>query len=187
MTTMTEVMPGLTGEVRESATWSIVLSVLMMTSGVLAIAIPPVAGLAVTVVFGWLLIATGALHLGYAWRGHGAAAITGEILLAILYAVTGIYALAHPVAGLATLALAIAAYLVVKGVVEGFIAFTLRQFTGSGWLLVDGTLTVAVAAMIASSWPVSATWAVGVLVGVSMISSGFSRLMVSIAVRRLVS
>ena len=71
--------------------------------------------------------------------------------------------------------------------VEGFIAFTLRQFTGSGWLLVDGILTVAVAAMIASAWPVSATWAVGVLVGVSMVSSGFPRLMVSIAVRRLVS
>jgi uncharacterized membrane protein HdeD (DUF308 family) len=41
--------------------------------------------------------------------------------------------------------------------------------------------------MIASAWPVSAGWAVGVLVGVSMISSGFSRLMVSIALRRLVS
>ncbi|HEY2151356.1 MAG TPA: HdeD family acid-resistance protein [Vicinamibacterales bacterium] len=187
MATMTEVMPGLTGNIRESATWSIVLSVLMMISGVLAISIPPVAGLAVTVMFGWLLIVTGALHLGYAWRGHGAAAIIGEILLAILYAVIGIYALAHPVAGLATLTLAIAAYLVAKGVVEGLIAFTLRQFTGSGWLLVDSILTIAIAAMIANTWPVSAAWAVGVLVGVSMISSGFSRLMVSIAVRRLAS
>ena len=187
MATMTEVMPGLTRDVRQSTTWSIVLSVLMMISGVLAISIPPVAGLAVTVMLGWLLIATGALHLGYAWRGHGAAAIIGEILLAILYAVIGIYALSHPVAGLATLTLAIAAYLVAKGVVEGFVAFTLRHFTGSGWLLVDGIFTVAVAAIIASAWPVSATWVVGVLVGVSMISSGFSRLMVSIAVRRLVS
>jgi len=187
MATMTEVMPRVTEDVRESATWSIVLSVLMMISGVLAINIPPVAGLAVTAVIGWLLIINGGLHLGYAWRGHGAAAIIGEVFLAMLYAAIGIYTLAHPLVGLASLTLTIAAYLIAKGVVEGIIAFKLRQLVGSGWLLVDGILSVAVAAMIASAWPVSAAWAVGVLVGVSMISSGFSRLMVSIAVRRLVS
>ena len=187
MATMTGVLPQMTGEIRESTTWSIVISVLMMISGLLAMAIPPVAGLTVTVLFGWLLIVTGALHVGYAWRGHGAAAIIGESLVAVLYGVIGIYTLAHPVAGLVSLTLAIAAYLVAKGVLEGIIAFKLRPLAGSGWLLFDGILTVAIAAMIASSWPVSAAWAVGVLVGVSMISSGFSRLMVSIAVRRLVS
>jgi uncharacterized membrane protein HdeD (DUF308 family) len=180
-------MPRVAGEVRESATWSIVLSVLMMTSGVLAISIPQVAGLAVTITIGWLLIVTGALHLGYAWRGRGVAPVIGEILLAVLYALVGIYTLGHPIAGLATLTVAVAAYLVAKGIVEGIMAFTLRALPGSGWLLFDGILTVAIAAMIASAWPVSAVWTVGVLVGVSMISSGFSRLMVSIAVRRLVS
>ena len=76
MATMIEVMPRLTGEVRETATWSIVLSVLMMIAGVLAMAIPPVAGLAVTAIFGWLLIFSGALYVGYAWRGHSFAAVT---------------------------------------------------------------------------------------------------------------
>ena len=79
MAAMTGVMPAVRGEIRQSTTWSIVLSVLMMVSGVLAIAIPPIAGLAVTVMFGWLLIVTGALHLGFAWRGHGAATVIGEI------------------------------------------------------------------------------------------------------------
>ncbi len=187
MATMTGVMPRLTEDIRESTTWSIVLSVLMMISGVLAIAVPPVAGLAVTVMFGWLLIANGALHLAYAWRGHGAASILGEILLAVLYGLVGIYTLGHPAAGLASLTVAVAVYLVAKGVLEGIIAFKLRPLAGSGWLLFDGILTVAIAAMIASAWPVSATWAVGVLVGVSMISSGLSRLMASLAVRRLAS
>ena len=187
MATMTDVMPRVTGEIRESTTWSIVLSVLMMIGGVVAIIAPPVAGVAVTMMFGWLLIITGALHVGYAWRGRGVAAIVGEILLAALYALIGIYTLAQPVAGLASLTLAVAAYLVAKGVLEAIMAYKLRPLAGSGWLLFDGILTVAIAAMIASAWPVSAVWAVGVLVGLSMISSGFSRLMVSIAVRRLVS
>jgi uncharacterized membrane protein HdeD (DUF308 family) len=187
MATMSGVLPRVRGEIRESATWSIVFSVLMMIAGTLAIAAPPLAGLTVTVMVGWLLIVSGALHLGYAWRAHGAGAIIGEIVLAIVYALVGVYALAHPVAGLASLTLAMAAYLVAKGVIEAIVAFNLRPLPGSGWLLLDAILTVAIAAMIAGSWPVSAGWAVGVLVGVSMLSSGFSRLMVSIAVRRLVS
>jgi len=164
-----------------------VLSVLMMVTGVLAIAMPPIAGLTVTVMFGWLLIATGALHLGFAWRGHGAAAVVGEILVAVLYAVIGLYMLARPVGGLASLTLAIAAYLLAKGVLEGMIAFKFRRMPGSGWLVFDAILTIAIAVMIASAWPASAAWAVGTLVGVAMVASGFARLMVSTAVRRLVA
>lgn len=187
MATATGVLPGVRGEIRQSITWSIVLSVLMIVSGVLAICIPPIAGLAVTVLIGWLLIVTGALHLGFAWRGHGAAPVIGEIAVALLYAGIGFYMLARPLAGLASLTLAIAAYLVAKGALEGVIAFKFRPIPGSGWLLFDAILTIAIAAMIASAWPASAAWVVGVLVGIAMVSSGFVRLMVSMTVRRLVA
>jgi uncharacterized membrane protein HdeD (DUF308 family) len=180
-------MPAIRGDVRQSATWSIVLSVLMVVSGVMAICIPPLAGLTVTVMLGWLLIVTGALHLGFAWRGQGAATVVGEIAIAVLYGGIGFYMLARPVAGLASLTLAIAGYLAAKGVLEGVIAFKLRALPGTGWLLFDGILTVVIAVLIASAWPASTAWAVGVLVGIAMISSGFARLMLSIAVRRLVA
>jgi uncharacterized membrane protein HdeD (DUF308 family) len=187
MSAITGVMPAIRGEVRQSATWSIVLSVLMIISGVVALAIPPVAGLTATVMFGWLMIVTGAFHLGYAWRGHGAAGVIGEIAIAVLYGAIGFYMLARPVAGLASLTLAIAAYLVAKGVLEGVIAFKFRPLPGTGWLLFDGILTVVIAALIASAWPASSAWAVGVLVGIAMMSSGFAHLMLSIAVRRVVA
>lgn len=187
MATMSGVMPTVRGKVRESTTWSIVFSVLMMVSGVLAILIPPIAGLTVTLAFGWVLIFTGVLHLGFAWRGDRAGAVIGEILLAVLYGAIGFYMLARPVAGLASLTLAIAAYLVAKGVLEGVIAFKIRPLPGSGWMLFDGILTVAIAAMIAAAWPASTAWAVGVLLGVALFSSGLARLMVSVAVRRAVA
>jgi uncharacterized membrane protein HdeD (DUF308 family) len=174
-------------DIRQSTTWSIVLSVVMMVSGVLAILIPPVAGLTVTLVFGWLLIFTGVLHLGFAWRGDRAAAVFGEVLLAVLYGAIGFYMLARPLAGLASLTLMIAAYLVAKGVLEEVIAFKLRPLPGSGWMLFDGVLTIAIAAMIAAAWPASTAWAIGVLVGVALFSSGLARLMLSVAVRRAVS
>jgi len=172
---------------RASATWSIVFSVLMMIGGVLAMVIPSVAGLTVTVMIGWLLVVAGVLHLGFAWRGDRVATIIGEIVLAVLYAAIGVYLIARPVPGLASLTLAITIYLVVKGLVEGAIAFKLRPLPGSGWLLFDGVLTLVIAAMIGAAWPASSTWAVGVLVGVALLSSGLARLMVSLAIRRMLS
>jgi uncharacterized membrane protein HdeD (DUF308 family) len=95
--------------------------------------------------------------------------------------------LARPVAGLASLTLAVAAYRVAKGLLEGAIAFKLRPLPGSGWLLFDGIVTVAIAAMIAASWPASSAWVIGVLVGVALFTSGLARLMVAVAVRRVVA
>jgi uncharacterized membrane protein HdeD (DUF308 family) len=41
--------------------------------------------------------------------------------------------------------------------------------------------------MIWSAWPMSAAWAIGTLIGISMLFSGMSRLMLSLAIRRLVA
>ena len=45
---------------------------------------------------------------------------------------------------------------------------------------------MVIAAMM-SAWPISAAWAIGTLVGVSMFFSGMTRLMLSVAGRRIVA
>jgi uncharacterized membrane protein HdeD (DUF308 family) len=177
----------LTADVHRAATWSVVLSVLMIVAGVLAIGLPMMAGIAVTAVVGWLLIFSGMLHLAFAWRGGKAAAVVWELLLGIAYGAIGFYVLANPVAGLASLTFAVAAYLFVEGVLEFVLSFQLRPAPGAGWLLVDGIITLVLAVMIASTWPSSAAWVVGTLVGISMLFSGVTRLMLSTAVRRIVA
>jgi uncharacterized membrane protein HdeD (DUF308 family) len=177
----------MTGDIHKATTWSIVLSVLMIAAGVLAIFSPAIAGVAVTVFFGWLLIFSGFLHLAYAWQAGRASAVVWEILVGMLYGGIGVYLLARPVAGLESLTLALAIYLVIEGVLEFVLAFQLRPLPGSGWLLFDGIVTLALAAMIGSAWPISSVWAVGTLVGVSMFSSGITRLMLSVAVRQAVA
>jgi uncharacterized membrane protein HdeD (DUF308 family) len=71
-----------------------------------------------------------------------------------------------------------------ESVLEFILSFQLRPAPGSGWLLFDAIVTLALAGMIWSAWPLSSVWAVGTLAGVSMFSSGITRLMLSIAVRR---
>ena len=175
----------MTGDIRKATAWSIVLSVLMIAAGVLAIFSPAIAGVAVAVFFAWLLIFSGILHLAYAWQAGRAGAVVWEILVGLLYGAIGAYLLAHPVAGLASLTLALTFYLVLEGVLEFVLSFQLRPLPGSGWLLFDGIVTLLLAAMIGSAWPISSVWAIGTLVGVSMFFSGITRLMLSVAVRRI--
>jgi uncharacterized membrane protein HdeD (DUF308 family) len=175
----------ITGGIHKATTWSIVLSVLMIAAGVLAIFSPAIAGVAVTVFFGWLLIFSGILHLAYAWQAGRAGAVVWEILVGILYGAIGFYLLARPIAGLESLTLALAIYLVMESVLEFILSFQLRPAPGSGWLLFDGIVTLVLAVMIGGGWPSSSLWAIGTLVGVSMFFSGTTRLMLSVAVRRI--
>ena len=174
-------------DVKRAATWSIVLSMLMIGAGIIAIAAPLIAGTAVTTVVGWLLVLSGLFHLAFAWRAGRAGAILWEILVGIVYGAIGFYLLRHPLAGLASLTLVIAAYLLAEGVLEFVLSLQLRPAPGSGWLMVDGIITLVLALMIWSTWPSSAVWVVGTLIGISMLMSGVTRLMHSLAVRRVVA
>jgi len=172
---------------KESVGWSIGLSVLMILTGVLAIVIPPVAGIAVLAVVAWLLMFNGAAHLVFAWHTRTTGGAVWELLLGILYLYVGAYALLHPVAGLASLTLVLAIYLFMEGVLELILSFRLRPLPGSNWVLFDGIVTLVLAILIWRSWPSSTEWVIGTLVGFSMLFSGTARLSMSLAARRAVA
>ncbi len=171
--------------VKESIGWSIVLSVLMIIAGFLAIAIPAAAGIAVNLLVGWMLVFSGGAHLVYAWQTRHNRGFVWELLLGILYFGIGGYLLINPISGLVSLTLALSFYLWLEGVLEFVLSYFLRSMPGAGWLLFDGIVTVILAFMIWRTWPWSTEWAIGTLVGVSMLFSGVSRLMFSLTARRL--
>lgn len=172
---------------KESLGWLTALSVLMIIAGVLAIVVPPAAGIAVAILVGWLLVFSGGAHLVFAWRTRTTAGFLWELLLGILYIAVGAYVLLHPVAGLATLTLALAIYLFVEGILELALSFLLRPMPGSSWILLDGVITLILAVMIWRTWPSSTEWVIGTLVGVSMLFSGLTRLMLCLGARRVVA
>jgi uncharacterized membrane protein HdeD (DUF308 family) len=97
----------------------------------------------------------------------------------------GIYVLINPLLGLVSLALALAAYLWVEAILEFVLSYMLRSARGSGWLLFDGIVTAILAFMVWRLWPSDSAWVIGTLVGISMTFSGVSRLMLSLAARRM--
>ena len=177
----------LTADIRSATGWSIFASVLMIAAGIVAIAVPWIGGIVVTAFVGWLLVFSGAMHLVFAWRGSSAGAVIWEVLVGVVYGVIGFYVLAHPVAGLASITLALALYLLIEALLEFVLSYQIRGTGGSGWVLLDGIITLVLAAMIFGTWPSSAQWALGTIVGVDMLFSGISRLAVARSVRRVVA
>ena len=171
--------------VGKTSGWSIAFSVLMTLAGVLAIVIPPVAGIAVSVFVAWLLVLSGLLHFVYAWHAGGSAMIW-EVFLGIAYTFVGVYMLVNPSAAMVSLSFALATYLLVQSLLELALALSLRPMPGPGWLFLDGIVTLILAMMIWRAWPSNADWVLGVLVGVSMLFSGITRLMISLTARKLI-
>lgn len=173
--------------VGRSLRWSIVLSTLMMVTGVLAIVLPWAAGVVATVFFGWLFVFSGVTHFVFAWHTRGTGSLLWELLVGVVYVVAGTYLLLNPVTGMVSLTLGLAIYLFAEGLLEFILGFRLRPMAGSGWLFVDGVITLLLAVLILRTWPLDSAWVLGTLLGVSMLFSGMARLMISLAARRLVS
>ena len=173
--------------VKESIGWSIALSVLMILAGILAIASPLAAGIAINILVAWLLVFSGGVHLVFAWYTRSAGGLLWELLLGVVYIFIGVYLLMHPLAGLATLTIALAIYLFIEAILEFVLGFSLRPLPGSGWLVFDGIVTLILAVMIWRTWPSSTGWVIGLLVGISMLFSGLARLGISLAARSVAS
>jgi uncharacterized membrane protein HdeD (DUF308 family) len=167
--------------------WSIALSILLILAGLFAIMIPSVSGIAITLFFGWAMIVSGFTHFIFAFKTHTTGGLIWELLIGAVYLFTGVYLIMHPLDALFALTLILACYLFFEGVVEIIQFFQLRPRHGAGWLLVDAFITLILAVMIWRSWPASSIWVVGTLVGISMVFSGFSRLMLSLAAKRAIA
>jgi uncharacterized membrane protein HdeD (DUF308 family) len=169
---------------KHAISWSTVLSILIIVAGILAIAVPPAAGIVATVLIGWLLTFCGVVHLMIGWHLRKVGGLVWGILLGVAYLSVGIYMLLRPVTGLAVLTLALGAYLFAEAILEFVLAWKLRPVGGSGWLVFDGVVTLIFSILIWTTWPSNSAWVIGTLLGVSMIFSGASRLAVLSAARR---
>ncbi len=170
--------------VRQASTLSIVWGVLLVIFGMLAIASPFFAAVAVNIVIAWLIVLAGVVHLMLAFRAHGAGSVIWKLLVGLAYLFFGVYLIMHPVLGVASLTLLLASLFLIKGILDIILFFQMRTLGGSSWVLVDGIITLLLGLMIYVRWPSSTAWAIGTLVGVSMIMSGVSRVMLSLAVRK---
>ncbi len=164
----------------KSIAWAIVLIIF----GFLAIALPFATSFGVVIVIAWLIVFSGAFQFIHAFQSQGIGSTIWKLVVAILYLIIGIYFLLNPVIGVASFTLVLACFFVAEGVIDLVFYFQTRSVGGSGWILVDGIVTLILGILVWRQWPSSSLWLIGTLVGISMIMTGTARLMIGLAARR---
>jgi len=184
----TKVSHGLQGPeavVKKAAGWFIAIAILFILLGIFAIAEPFAAGLGVTLLVGWLLVIGAIMHFIAAFKGGGVKHVIWQVLVGIVYLIGGGYFLTHTIMAVGTLTLLLAGVILAEGVLELLAFFRQRAAGGSAWMLVNALVTLLLGALIWFHWPSSSVWAIGTLVGVNLLMTGFSRLMLGLAARKL--
>lgn len=171
--------------VRQASTLSLLWGISLVILGVLAVGSPMMAAVAVNAVISWLIVLAGVVHLAVAFHLREAGSVIWRALVGLAYIFFGVYLIAHPRIGVASLTLVLGSLFLVEGIFDIALFFRVRSIRGSAWILFDGIITLLLGLLIYLQWPSSSAWAIGTLVGVSMIVSGVTRLMLSLAVRNV--
>jgi uncharacterized membrane protein HdeD (DUF308 family) len=108
-----------------------------------------------------------------------------ELVIGILTVVSGLLVLGHPLAGLAFLTLLLAAYFLVDGVFTVVEAFQVRPRASWGWTLFSGVASIVLAYLIWREWPLTGAWAIGLLIGLRLLFSGWALIALGTAAKRL--
>jgi uncharacterized membrane protein HdeD (DUF308 family) len=164
---------------------SVWFPILLIVLGLFVMASPVASSIGVAITVGTLLLVAGAVQFIHAFRYTGVGPVVWRLLVAICYLVAGMYLVTHPVLGLAGLTLALGAFFFSKGFLDIVTYFSTSKAVGSGWILLDGVITLLLGMMIWSRWPISSLWVIGTLVGLGMLMSGVTRLMMALAWREL--
>jgi uncharacterized membrane protein HdeD (DUF308 family) len=167
--------------------WGLFLTegIILLVLGILAIIVPPLASLAVTILIGWLFLISGVAGLVMTIMARHAPGFWWSLLSAVIAIIAGGLLLWSPVTGVLSLTFVLIAFFLIDGILSIILAIEhRRQLSGRwGWILVSGILDLVIAGIIFAGLPGTAAWAIGLLVGIDLVFGGVALIMVALAAR----
>ena len=175
------------GEVKKASGWYIALGIGLILAGVVMIARPLYAGLALTTLLGMLFIFAGGMYLLNTFMAMSAGGVLFRILLGLINIGAGAWLLARPDQGLQALTVILGVALVLGGISKFMLARAMTGIPGAGGILISGVLSILLAVLIFMRLPSSSEVIIGVFIGVDFIMSGWSLTMIAVRARAISS
>jgi uncharacterized membrane protein HdeD (DUF308 family) len=174
MPSLSELQSRLSQAMREHWKLFLIEGIILVILGILAILVPPLATIAVTILIGWLFLISGVAGLITTFGARNAPGFWWSLLSALLGIAAGLVLLVWPLSGAISLTLLLIVFFIIEGVLSIMYAVEhKRELTGQwGWMLVSGIIDLILAAMIWGGLPSTAAWALGLLVGINMLFGG---------------
>jgi len=177
------------GAIHEHWTLFLIEGIILVILGVAAIALPPLATLAFTIIIGWVFLISGVVGLFTTFWARGVPGFWWSLISAIVGIAAGVVLLLWPITGTLSLTLVLIAFFVVEGIVSIMYAIEHRnQLSGRwGWMLISGIIDLIIAGIVFAGLPGTAAWALGLLVGINMLFGGTALIAMALAARHPVS
>ena len=163
--------------------WLFALGATTLGLGMLAIISPFVAILAVEMTIGIIFVVGGAAHALYSFWAREWGGFLFELFCGILYLLVGLMLLANPGGGLLLLALLVAILLIMQGIVQLALSFELRPMFSWSWMFTSGIVALLLGVFIWAPWPSIGFWLIGLFVGISLLFSGWSTIILALSTR----
>ena len=175
----------LAGAIHEHWALFLIEGIILVILGLAAIALPPIATLAFTIIIGWIFLISGVVGLFTTFWARHVPGFWWSLISAIIGIAAGVVLLLWPITGTLSLTLVLIAFFVIEGIVSIMYAIEHRnQLTGRwGWMLVSGIIDLILAGIIFAGLPGTAEWALGLLVGINMLFGGAALIAMALAAR----
>ncbi len=148
-----------------------------MLLGLLAVTAPFISGVTATLLVNVAIVGAGLSMTMYAFK----AGSFGKGLLQFVFGgitiVCGVLMFMAPLLSMFTLTGLLMVYFLVDGLFAIYSGIQGRSEQGWGWVTISGAASVVLAILLYRQWPDSGTYAIGLLVGIRLIFTGWSMAM----------
>lgn len=164
--------------------WFLALGLALVVLGSIAIGASVFTTMVSVLFIGGLLIAGGIVQGVNTFKVYKGHAFLVNFLITLLYVVSGILLVMHPVQGAIALTLLLAAFYTVSGVFK-IVAAVANRYIHWGWLLFSGIVSLILGLLIWSQWPAAGLWVIGLFVGIDLIIAGWVWIALSLSARKV--
>jgi uncharacterized membrane protein HdeD (DUF308 family) len=140
--------------------------------------------IAATWLFGFLVLAGGIAEIIHAFSAGRWGGAVVHLLIGVLNIAVGFMIVNDPGDSALVLTKIIAIFLIIGGLFR-IVAAISQRFTGWGWVLLNGVVTLLLGVLVYKQWPASGLWFIGLYLGIDMIMNGWSYIMLALMLQRL--
>jgi len=157
--------------------------VLSLLGGIIALLNPLAATLTAELLTGYLFIAIGVLMLLSIFADDSWGSRLLSLVLGLVILVIGVNLVSNPLQGVLKLTVVVALLMLFIGVLRIVFAFRMPTAGLKAMLILSGIVSLALGAMILTSFPFSAAVVLGILLAIELISNGISLIVLGLAAR----
>ena len=126
--------------------------------------------------YGVLMLVAGIMQIVQPFLASDASRRSAQaaILLGLVYAAAGLYALLNPLATSLVLTLVLGIALVASGLIRAGWAFFEQSRKSNAALVLAAVLSLVLGFFLIAQWPMSGLWTIGLLISCDLIAHGFA-------------